>query len=81
MHYLPQQVLLALIRVYQYSVSPNHSWVNRWYPYGFCRFYPSCSQYAADSISKYGVGRGLLLAAQRLLRCHPWHRGGFDLVK
>jgi putative membrane protein insertion efficiency factor len=45
-----------------------------------CRFYPSCSQYAADAVARHGAGRGGLLALMRLKRCHPWHPGGFDPV-
>lgn len=45
-----------------------------------CRFYPSCSQYAAEAIAEHGLLRGSLLALQRLARCHPWNPGGVDLV-
>lgn len=45
-----------------------------------CRFYPSCSQYAATAIRVHGAGRGLVLAVRRLLRCHPWNPGGIDHV-
>jgi putative membrane protein insertion efficiency factor len=47
---------------------------------GSCRFEPSCSVYAAEAIRRYGAMRGTKLAAGRLLRCHPFHRGGFDPV-
>lgn len=65
-------VLIALIRVYQLFFSPllgNH-----------CRFYPSCSKYAREAVERYGVIRGVWLAIRRVLRCHPWHPGGFDPV-
>ena len=45
-----------------------------------CRFYPSCSTYAKEAILTHGVGKGMLLAAARIARCHPWHPGGFDPV-
>jgi len=45
-----------------------------------CRFYPSCSEYAAQAIEKHGIARGVLLALARLARCHPFHPGGFDAV-
>ena len=45
-----------------------------------CRFYPSCSEYAAQAIEKHGTVRGVLLAVARLARCHPFHPGGFDAV-
>ena len=65
-------LLIALIRAYQRFISP--------YLPPSCRFYPSCSQYALESVGKYGVVRGVWLALRRLLRCHPFHPGGFDPV-
>jgi putative membrane protein insertion efficiency factor len=64
--------LLSLIRLYQRWVSPLLG--------ANCRFYPSCSCYAHEAIAKHGAIRGSLLAAWRLLRCHPWHPGGYDPV-
>ena len=45
-----------------------------------CRFEPTCSVYAREAIARYGIGRGGALAVKRLLRCHPFHKGGFDPV-
>lgn len=45
-----------------------------------CRFHPSCSQYALDAVTAYGVLKGLILTVRRLLRCHPFTKGGFDPV-
>lgn len=45
-----------------------------------CRFYPSCSDYALEAIEKHGLARGIGLTLARLLKCHPWHIGGVDLV-
>jgi putative membrane protein insertion efficiency factor len=45
-----------------------------------CRFYPSCSAYALEAVQTHGAVRGLYLAARRLLRCHPFHPGGYDPV-
>jgi putative membrane protein insertion efficiency factor len=47
---------------------------------GACRYQPTCSEYAAIAVSEYGVMRGGWMALRRLLRCHPFHRGGFDPV-
>jgi putative membrane protein insertion efficiency factor len=65
-------LVVSLIRVYQHVVSPL-------FPPA-CRFVPTCSQYAAEAVSKYGVFKGTYLAVRRLLRCHPFHAGGFDPV-
>ncbi len=65
-------ILLFLLRVYQLCISP--------YLGRNCRFYPTCSQYAIEAISLHGCVKGILLASWRLLKCHPWHAGGFDPV-
>jgi uncharacterized protein len=64
--------LVGAIRVYQRTIS-------KLLPPA-CRFVPSCSEYAAQAIERYGATRGSALAAKRLLRCHPWHPGGHDPV-
>ena len=69
---LIQRLLLALIVVYRYTLSPFLG--------QRCRFYPSCSAYAAEALTKYGVLRGSWLAAKRVCRCHPFHPGGHDPV-
>ena len=65
-------LLIALIRIYQWLISP---WLGN-----HCRFYPSCSEYAREAIERHGAVRGSWLAIRRLLRCHPWHPGGVDPV-
>ncbi|MGA2655626.1 MAG: membrane protein insertion efficiency factor YidD [Gammaproteobacteria bacterium] len=65
-----KNALLMLIRIYRYTLS---YWVGQ-----HCRFHPTCSAYAIDAITQYGSIRGSYLAFRRLLRCHPWHRGGED---
>ena len=66
------RILLVLVRAYQRFVSP--------YTPPSCRFYPSCSAYAVDAIARYCAWRGGYLAVRRLLRCHPFHAGGYDPV-
>jgi len=46
-----------------------------------CRFYPTCSEYTVQSLQKYGIVKGTFLAMKRLLKCHPFHLGGYDPVK
>jgi putative membrane protein insertion efficiency factor len=71
MRLLRSTVLLPL-RAYQRLVSPLLG--------SRCRYYPSCSDYAAQAIERFGILRGLVLAGWRLLRCNPWSHGGFDPV-
>jgi len=66
------KLLQALIRAYQLLLSP-------WFG-GNCRFTPSCSQYAAEAIDKYGALRGCWLALRRIVRCQPFCHGGYDPV-
>jgi hypothetical protein len=67
-----QAACLLLIRTYQQFVSPLM-------PLG-CRFYPSCSHYAAEAIGGHGALRGMWMGARRILRCHPFSPGGYDPV-
>ncbi|OGJ46382.1 membrane protein insertion efficiency factor YidD [Candidatus Peregrinibacteria bacterium RIFCSPLOWO2_02_FULL_48_14] len=68
-----------LIRFYQVTISPDHSWFRHAFPGGFCRFTPSCSMYTHEAIGKYGVIRGIAKGIWRILRCNPWSKGGLDL--
>jgi putative membrane protein insertion efficiency factor len=65
-------LLLLLLRAYQLGLSPFLG--------QNCRFYPSCSTYAAEAIREHGAAKGSLLTARRLCKCHPWHPGGLDPV-
>lgn len=65
--------LVALVKVYQWVISPM------FYAAGVrCRFHPTCSAYAIEVLKKDGVFRGTIRAVARVLRCHPWHPGGYD---
>jgi putative membrane protein insertion efficiency factor len=79
-HFL-RRVVVGLIRIYQKTLSFDHGPLKVFYPHGFCRFQPTCSEYGAQAISKYGVIRGGALTAWRILRCNPWNKGGADPVK
>ncbi|MCS7239228.1 MAG: membrane protein insertion efficiency factor YidD [Thermoguttaceae bacterium] len=63
-------LLVAAVRLYQWTISPL---LGRW-----CRFYPSCSEYFIQSVKKYGPWRGTLRGLWRILRCNPFHPGGYD---
>ena len=65
-----RKLVLVPIRLYQRLISPAVG--------TRCKYYPSCSEYAAQSVKQYGILRGLILAGWRLLRCNPWSHGGFD---
>jgi putative membrane protein insertion efficiency factor len=65
--------LLKIIRIYRKYISPLK--------HPSCRFYPTCSQYAIDAIERYGSLKGSIMAMKRVLRCHPFNKGGYDPVK
>ena len=67
-----KRFLLALLSFYRRRVSPLTP--------PSCRFIPTCSEYAMEAIEKYGAARGGWMALRRLLRCHPFHPGGYDPV-
>lgn len=67
-----QRFMIAVIRIYQISLSPYFGQQ--------CRFAPTCSQYAIEAIKKYGAIKGLAYTIRRLSRCHPWRDGGHDPV-
>jgi putative membrane protein insertion efficiency factor len=67
-----KKTVLYLIWVYQKVFSP--------YLRPSCRYYPSCSAYAYQAVQKYGAVKGSFLAIKRILRCHPFHKGGYDPV-
>ncbi len=65
-------MLVFGIRAYQFAIRPLLA--------GSCRFTPSCSDYALQSVDRHGPIRGGWMGVKRILRCHPWSRGGFDPV-
>jgi putative membrane protein insertion efficiency factor len=67
---LPALALIGLVRLYQIFLSPIFG--------GRCRFYPSCSEYFILSVKKYGAVKGAFRGVWRILRCHPFHPGGYD---
>jgi len=78
---IPRQPVLALIRLYQKTFSPDHGFVKILFPDGYCKFSPTCSEYGYQAIEKYGLIRGVPLGFWRVMRCNPCSRGGADPVK
>jgi hypothetical protein len=69
---LLSNILISLIRLYQLSISPLLG--------AKCRFHPTCSEYGKGAIKRHGLLRGVLLLSKRVVKCHPFHRGGADPV-
>jgi uncharacterized protein len=67
---VPRNCAVLLLRVYRAVISPLYGDV--------CRYYPSCSRYTLEAIQEYGIIRGSALGAWRILRCHPWAKGGVE---
>ena len=72
MRSIPKRALLGAIRFYRRHISPM-------FP-PCCRFVPTCSAYAMEAVEKYGALKGGFLALKRILKCHPFHPGGYDPV-
>lgn len=76
-----KKIVISLIKIYQKTISPDHGWLKKLHPHGFCRFNPTCSQYGLEAITKYGIIKGGFKAMWRILRCNPWNKGGNDPLK
>jgi putative membrane protein insertion efficiency factor len=76
---LPRKPILFLIRFYQKTLSPDHGFLKKRFPNGYCRFYPSCSEYGYQIIKKRGLVVGSFKTIWRILRCNPLGKGGMDL--
>lgn len=78
-HY-SRYITIKILKFYQKTLSFDHGVLKIFYPYGFCRFRPTCSDYAIQAIEKNGIIKGGLQSAWRVLRCNPWNKGGHDPV-
>jgi len=68
-----KNLLICIIKIYRKYVSPLKR--------PSCRFYPTCSQYSMEAIEKYGALKGTLISIKRIIRCHPFNKGGYDPLK
>ena len=68
-----RQTVIAILRTYKRFLSP--------FLPSACRFHPTCSEYMMEAVHKYGAARGIWMGTRRLLRCRPFHEGGFDPVR
>lgn len=68
-----KSIMILIIKAYRKYISPLKK--------PCCRFYPTCSQYALDAVSKYGVLKGSFMSVKRILRCNPFNQGGYDPVE
>lgn len=72
------QGCIFCIKLYQKTLSPDHGWFKERFPYGYCKFSPSCSEYAVQCFKKYNVVRAFQMTIWRILRCNPCSKGGDD---
>lgn len=80
MAYWSRYLVLSLIKLYQNTLSCDHGLMRFFYPGGFCRYQPTCSDYAYQSVERYGIIKGGRLAIWRIIRCHPGAKGGYDPI-
>jgi putative membrane protein insertion efficiency factor len=74
-------IFIFFIRVYQKTLSPDQGLLKVFFPHGFCRFYPHCSEYSRQAFVKKNSFSALYLSMWRVLRCNPWSKGGSDPIK
>lgn len=72
---------LKMIRFYQKTLSLDQGFLGNFFPFYACRFQPTCSEYTYQAVEKYGLIKGGLFGLWRVVRCHPFNRGGKDPVK
>ncbi|HLD82154.1 MAG TPA: membrane protein insertion efficiency factor YidD [Patescibacteria group bacterium] len=80
MIFFPKNALLGAIQLYQRTLSPDHGYFSLFFPQGYCKFFPSCSEYMYQAVEKKGVILGVCLGSVRVLRCNPFLKGGIHKV-
>lgn len=75
------KLFIFLIIIYQKTLSPDQGVLKIFFPHGFCRFHPHCSEYSKQAFEKHNIIKGIYLSLWRILRCNPWSKGGLDPIK
>ncbi len=75
-----KKIFIFLIDVYQKTISPDHGIFKRFFPAGYCKYSPTCSDYGKEAIDTHGIFKGSIMASYRILRCNPFSKGGYDPV-
>lgn len=78
---MAKRLLVKIIELYQKTLSPDHGPMKSMHAQGYCKFRPTCSEYAKQAIEKHGAVKGVKLAARRVSRCHPWKEVTYDPIK
>lgn len=78
--FIVKQLILFSIRAYQKTLSFDHGIFRTFFPHGYCKFHPTCSEYGYLAINRYGVLRGGFMTTKRILKCNPFSKGGIDPV-
>jgi hypothetical protein len=75
-----RNIPIFIITLYQKTVSPDHGVIRGLFPFGVCRYTPTCSDYSKEAIARYGISRGSIMGIKRIIRCNPFVAGGEDPV-
>lgn len=76
-----KKIIIGAINLYQRTLSPDHGFFKARHPHGFCRYYPSCSEYTKQAVTKFGPLEGLWVGFKRVLRCNPWAEPSVDVIE
>jgi len=79
--HIPRNIICLFIYIYQKTLSFDHGPLKKLFPYGYCKYKPTCSEYCYQAVKEYGVIRGVIMGTYRILRCNPCSKGGYDPVK